>query len=167
MALDRKSLVELHRQAARQRLDAAKDVRRSAAKVLEHVEAGPSLGSKFAACLDEYLSNSEDVSTREEIKGLVIGLLSDCKVTAENIKNRKSPQQMFNDYMEPMYVLLRTFISNNKIQGNAGQLSSFWNMVAAELESQLIEIFASAEISPQVLGDPASIVADELRREDL
>lgn len=74
---------------------------------------------------------------------------------------------MFNDYMEPMYVLLRTFISNNKIQGNAGQLSSFWNMVTAELESQLIEIFASAEISPQVLGDPASIVADELRREDL
>ena len=159
-----RSPVARRRQLVRERMTQAKSIRRADTQLITHLTSQSTLHALYTATLNKYIQERDREGFSLNCAPIIADMLAEKGVTAENIRNRTSPRQMWDDYLNPLYNSLRGFISRSKRPEHSRLVSEFWLAVAAELQIQLAAVAQVAEISVEALGQPKFIVENELGR---
>jgi hypothetical protein len=148
---------------ARQRLESANAVRRSAARALAH--GATAVPADFRQSLESFFRpDTLSVETEEKIRDAVLCLLQFYGINETTARN-KPAKEFWSKHFDLMYWNLRNHIGRSKISHkNPERLNEFWRRIATDIQEKLQEIATALEVNVRRFGDPRSIAKDELTK---
>lgn len=150
--------------AARFRLAESKRLRRNDKRRIDNGEMWHQITQAFLFAFKHAVEGEDSAITIKKLQKAIALLLSNTKITAENIQSCENATQRWREYLDPLYNALRLLITKTKERGDRKQVSAFWSLALSELQQQLNEIASAANIIPEALGSLDIILGSEIRK---